>query len=102
MKEIELKAWTAKDQDGKEVQETILNVISVIVNLSMSDLPKGLEQFRLFQRLTKAMEEAETTKVLKLEDKDYDVIKNLVEKNVPSQWAFQKPIVEAIEDFLSK
>lgn len=105
MKIIKIKEWKSKVslKDGiKEVDENTLMALTVLVNgKKPEDMPRGLDNFRLFNRLGKAFDEAEKTKVLKLEASDYIFLKNIVEKDIPSNWGRNPEIVEAIDEFLN-
>ena len=100
MKSMQIGGWTVVLADGKKQNENLLTVLSFIINNSAEDLPNGMEQFRFLQRVAVAFDEAEKTKVLKLEDKDHQVLVGLLEKNIPSRWALSKDISAIVEEFL--
>lgn len=103
MKEIEVVKWKVKHPEtGEEIEESILTLIDLLIsNKKPEDLPKGLESFRIFHRISIAFENAEKMGKLSLEDKDYEFIKGMFEKDMPGQLGFNKNIVEAVENFLS-
>ncbi len=102
MRTIEVKEWIVLDSEKKEQKEDLLMVLSVLVtNKKPEELPRGLEQFKLFGKLVKAFEKAGETKVLVLEEDVYKFLKNTVEKDIPSTWGSNKNIVEAIELFMN-
>lgn len=100
MRKIQVIEWTVKTAEGTEAKENLLQVLSVLVtNKKPEELPKGLEQFKLFNKLTKAFEKAEQTKVLELEDTEYKFLKNTIDRDIPSVWGANKNIVAAINSF---
>ena len=102
MKKIEVKSWEAKDSEGKALKEDTLLVLSVLVNSAKPEnIPRGLDNFRLFSRISRAFDKAEIEKVLVLEETDYSFLKKLIEEAIPAQWAFNKERVEAIDAFLN-
>jgi len=101
MKTTKIEKWSEKLQDGTEVEQTLLKVINTL--LSSKDpktLPRGIEQFRIFGRISKAFEEAEKTGILKLEDSDYNFLKNIVEEDIPANWGAIPNVNKAITAFL--
>lgn len=110
MRKIKIKTWTAqvpeKDENGnvtgqREIKENLLIAINMLLsNQRQEELPKGIEKFRIFGNIAKAFEEAEKTDVLKLKEKEYQFIKDMIEKSVPSTWGMNKNLSKAITDFL--
>ncbi len=101
MRNIEVKEWIVVDAEKKEHKEDLLMLLSLLVtNKKPEELPRGLEQFKLFTKLTKAFEKAGETKVLVLEEDTYKFLKATVEKDIPSIWGKNKNIVEAINVFM--
>ncbi len=102
MRKIEIKSWKVKTPDEKEIDESLLSALSVLVtNKKPEDMPRGFESFKLFGKLVKAFEKAEETKILTLEEDVYKFLKNTVEHDIPSSWGASKNIVEAIELFMN-
>lgn len=101
MRKIEVKKWKAINREGKEIEENLLSALNVlIINKRPEDMPKGLDKFRIFNKLAKAFDDAEKSGELVLEEKEYAFLKNTVEKEIPSQWGLNPQISEAIEVFL--
>jgi len=101
MRNINVLEWTVIDAEKKEHKEDLLMLLSLLVtNQDPTTLPKGLEQFKLFTKLTRAFEKAQETKTLILEEDTYRFLKNTIEKNIPSIWGTNSRIVEAINSFL--
>ena len=101
MRNIAVKEWTVVDTEKNEHKEDLLMLLSLLVtNKKPEELPRGLEQFKLFTKITKAFEKASETKVLVLEEDVYKFLKNTVEKDIPSIWGTNKNIVEAINIFM--
>ena len=101
MRKIEIKKWKAKDADGNEIEESLLKALSLLISAKKpEELPRGLDKFRLYNRLAKAFDKAEKSGILELEEVDYKFLKDTVEKDVPSIWGSNADINEAIESFL--
>ena len=64
-------------------------------------MPRGLDNFRLMQRLSKVFEKAEQTGILELEEADYSFLKSTVESGIPSIWAMNKNIASSVDAFLN-
>lgn len=112
MRRIKIETWKSNvpvyGEDGttlvetKEVDEDLLTVLDVLIrNKKPEEMPRGLDKFRLFGRISKAFSKAEETKVLELEESDYSFLKECVEKDTPAQWGMNESISKAIEDFLN-
>ena len=100
MRKINVLEWPIKTAEGTETKENLLQVLSVLVtNQQPADLPKGYEAFKLFNKLTKAFEKAEQTKVLELEEDIYKFLKNTIDRDIPSAWGANRNIVAAIDSF---
>jgi hypothetical protein len=100
MRKINVTEWTVKNPEGVETKENLLQVLSILVtNKKPEDLPRGLEQFKLFNKLIKAFEKAEVSKILELEEDTYKFLKNTIDRDIPSIWGTNKNIVEAIDNF---
>jgi len=100
MRKIKVEKWTSNGPDGK-VEEDILKALSIIISgKDPKELPKGLEKFRIFGRISKAFEKATETNELVLEESDYDFLKNSIVRDVPSVWAMNHKLREAIESFM--
>ena len=109
MRKIKITSWKSKApifENGKIVgsedkEETLLDALNVLIgNKKPDSIPKGLDKFRLYNRLSKAFDKAEKSKVLELEETDYSFLKKTIEEDVPSTWGLNTSISEAIEDFL--
>jgi len=111
MRKIKIETWKSnvpKFDDGgtiigtEEKEETLLVAINVLIaNKKPEDMPKGLDNFRLMSRLSKAFTKAEETNILELEEIDYKFIKDDLEKNIPSSWGMNINIMNAVEGFLN-
>lgn len=100
MRRIPVTEWAVKMPDGTEGKESLLQVLSILVtNKKPEELPRGLDQFKLFNKLVKAFEKAEQTKVLELEETEYTFLKNTIDRDIPSVWGANKNIVESIDNF---
>jgi len=102
MRNIEVKKWKAQDNKGVEVEENTIQALGLILSLKKPEqMPKGIDNFRIFSRFSKAFEEAEKSKIIKLEEHDYNFMKKLIDSDVPSIWGLNKNIVKMIEDFMN-
>lgn len=100
MRRIPLCTWKATGPQG-EVEETTLTALNAIINSTRpEDMPRGVDNFRLFLRLAKAFAKAEETDILELEETDYSMIKQIIERSVPAIWAMNQDIKQAIQSVL--
>ncbi len=109
MRKIKIDTWKSnvpKYEGGEivgseEKDETLLDAINVLIaNKKSEEMPRGLDNFRLMGRLSKAFTIADKSGVLELEEVDYKFIKDDLEKNIPSSWGMNKNIMNAVEEFL--
>lgn len=114
MRKIKVEKWKSRvpryEGEGSErkvvgydeIDEDILVVLNVLIgNKKPEEIPKGLDKFRLFGRLTKSFDKADKNKVLELEEVDYKFLRETIEKDVPSTWGFNENISKAIEEFMN-
>ena len=110
MRKIKIEKWKSnvpKYEDGvivgtEEKDETLLDAINVLIaNKKPEDMPRGLDNFRLMGRLSKAFTVADESGILELEEVDYKFIKDDLEKNIPSTWGMNQNIMNAVEGFLN-
>ena len=92
--------------DGKQVEdkfeESLILALTTLMNMAeKGDIPAGFDQFRSYSRISKAFDAADKSGFLELEEADYKILKGLLDKKIPAQWAFNKNIVEAIELFMN-
>ena len=101
MKSIKVMKWVGKMPDGSDVEDSTISALSVLLNSKKpEELPRGIDKFRLFGRLSKAFDEAEKTDILNLEEGDYQFLKSIIEKDIPSIWGMNPNIINVIEEFL--
>lgn len=110
MRKIKIKTWKSnvakRDENNKIVgteliDENLLIAINVLIgNKKPEEMPKGLDLFRTMNRISKAFEKAEKTKLLVLEEADYKFIKETIEKDIPSAWGMSPNLSDAVELFL--
>ncbi len=112
MRSIKLDKWKSKvpkyGEDGKsivgseEVEEDLLSAINALLaSKKPEDMPRGLDNFRLFGRLSKAFKKADESRVLKLEEVDYSFLKKMIETDTPAAWGMNENILKAVEEFLN-
>ena len=101
MRKIKLEKWKSNDREGNDIDEDLLIALNVLIaNKKPEEMPRGLDKFRTFNRLSKAFEKAEKSRVLELEEVDYKFLKESIEKDIPSSWGMNPNISKAIEDFM--
>src|SRR4030043_2122157 len=101
MKSIKVMKWVGKMPDGSDVEDSTISALSVLLNSKKpEELPRGIDKFRLFGRLSKAFDEAEKTDILNLEEGDYQFLKSIIEKDIPSIWGMNPNIKNELEECL--
>ena len=110
MRKVKIETWKARipvrDEKGQitgseEQDENLLTAFNVLIaNKKPEEMPRGLDKFRTFSRLTKAFDKAEKSKVLELEEVDYSFLKKEIESNIPSIWGMNENLMKAVEAFL--
>ena len=102
MRNIKIKNWAAKDKDGVEVKESLVEMLSVMIAMKKpEDMPRGLDNFRLMGRLAKAFDKAKENKILILEETDYKFLNDSIFKEIPSVWGTNHNMMEAVESFVN-
>lgn len=110
MKRINVVNWMTKIPDivgGEQVglkdgkEENIIDVLNILIaGKKPEDMPRGLDNFRLLHRLSKAFDKAKKSKMLLLQVGDYEFLKKTIDKDVFGMWGMNDNISNAIEDFL--
>ena len=101
MRKIKFLKWTTKGPNG-DVDESTSVVISALLLATPSDqMPRGLEQFKLFGRLSEALSKAEESGELTLEETEYNFVKGMVERSTPAVWAMNPEISKAIDSIIN-
>ena len=101
MREVKVKKWTIKDLEGKEKGESTIDVIEGLLrSADPREAPKGWDQFRLYNKVKKAIDKADKTGILSREDDVYVFIKALVEKGIPAQWGLNDNIYGVIDNIM--
>ena len=102
MRKITLRKWKSINSENKEVEESTIDMISVLIDLSHKEKPlNGFEQFQIFSRLNKSLEEAKKNNIIVLEEQDYKFLKEAVEKHVPATWALNRSLNEAVNELMN-
>jgi len=101
MRKIKVVSWVEKDQTGKEVETDTTSLLDMMVKMQKpEDQLKGIDHFRSMNRLVKAFDKAKKTKTLELEETDYKLLHDEIEKNIPAMWGGIEKANEAIEEFM--
>lgn len=102
MRKIKINIWEANDGKGNKVEDSLIKALGVLLaNKDPKEMPRGLDNFRLFNRLSKVFDKAEKTKTLELEEADYKFLKDMLEKDIPAMWGANTNIMESIESFIN-
>ena len=100
MRHIKMVTWTEKVQD-KEVETDTTSLLDMMIKMTKpEDAPRGLDNFRIMNRLDKAFSKAKKSGTLDLEEQDYKFLKDRIEKDVPAVWGAIPKAAEAIELFV--
>ena len=100
MRKIKIEEWKSQ-ANGEEVNENLIMAFNVLIaSKKPEELPRGLEKFKIFGRLNEAFEKSNKSKVLELEEAEYEFLKSIIEKDIPSTWGMNKGISKAVNDFL--
>lgn len=101
MRKIAIESWKEKDREGNDVDVDLVSVLTILLgNKKPEEIPRGLDKFRLFNRLAKAFDKAKDKKILELEEGDYSFLKKMVESDIPCLWGMNVHTSKAVEDFL--
>ncbi len=109
MRKIKIEKWTVEyptfkngNLIGREKrEETLLTALNTLISgRSPQEVPRGIELFRTNMRIAEAFEKAENTGILELEEGDYEFLKKIIEKDIPSTWAMNLDIAKAVNIFL--
>jgi len=106
MRKIEVRRWkalvpnsvTKEKPEGEAVEENTLMILTGVMN--RAEHPKGFDNFMRFHRLAIAIEKADKSGILELEEAEYTYLKDLVQKNIPAEWGANLSVNEAIEAFM--
>jgi len=98
MRKIPIVKWIEKDKDGNDVDSDSAFLIKVLFQArDPQKMPKGIDMFRMFNRIGKACEKSVKSGFIELEEADYAQVKKAVEEDTPANWAFMEKVNEAIE-----
>jgi len=104
MKSIKIEKWDGNVTDpktGKPVKESLLVMINALISSKdPKTLPRGIDQFRLFSKVSKAFEKADKSGTLELEDATYSFLKKMVEADIPSVWGTKPEYAKSVGAFL--
>lgn len=102
MRKIKVVTWTETvPETGKEVETDTTSLLEMMIKMTKPEnAPKGLDNFRILNRLDKAFTKAKKDKVLILEEQDYKFLRDRIEKDVPAIWGAIPKAAEAIELFV--
>ena len=109
MRKIKIETWKSRvpKYEGEkvvgyeEMDESLLTALNVLIGSKKpEEIPRGIDKFRLFGRLSKAFIKAEEKKELWLEETDYSFLKEMIEKDAPATWGMNENLNKAIEAFL--
>lgn len=102
MRKIQIEKWKAKTPDGKEIDESLITLLNVLIaNKKPEELPRGLDNFRLMNRLSKSFAKADETNVLELEEADYSFLKKTIESDIIGLWGARDDVMKAVDAFIN-
>jgi hypothetical protein len=101
MRKVKIKNWKVKTPDGEKEENLLVAINAIINSLKPQEMPVGIEKFKIFGKIAESFEKAEKTGTLELEEREYQFLRDTIEKKVPAGWAFSKNISEAIELFMN-
>ena len=100
MRKIKIKTWKSsipiKDKDGnvsdsKLIDENLLMALNILINIqNPQTMPRGIDNFKIFNTLTNAFEKAEKTHILELEEREYSFLKGIIQESIPGSWGMNK------------
>lgn len=101
MRNINLDKWKSISPDGKEIEESLIDILKIMISIKKpEEMPRGIDNFRLMSRLSKVLEKAEETNIISLEEFDYKFLKESIFKDIPSIWGMNPGIAKAVETFM--
>lgn len=102
MRRIKIHKWKENNSKGEQLEADTLVMLTVLVNMKkQEDMPRGLDQFRLFHRISQAFENAKQKGTLCLEEADYSFLKKSVEQDIPANWGSNPDVMKAVDDFIN-
>lgn len=105
MKTVNVEKWEEVVNDGspsgKSVEVDSIKLLTMLINSQdPQNAPKGLDQFRLMNRISKAFDKAQKSGKIELEEGDYAFLKKLIENNIPANLGMNTGASNAVEGFL--
>jgi len=101
MRKINVKTWKVDGPNGQQEEDTLVALEGVLRLAAQKDMPQGLDKFKIYTKLAQAFDKAIKSGTLELEEREYKYLTDLIADKIPSQWALNKDIREAIEEFLN-
>lgn len=102
MRKIKVVEWEVTEEGGKKAKEDIVKILKAFLGtIPPQNMPRGFDQFRIFNKLHKSFDKAKESKELILEDLEYLFIKSLVDKFIPSTWGGLEGRTVEIEKFMN-
>ncbi|MEK0337660.1 MAG: hypothetical protein QQN41_09540 [Nitrosopumilus sp.] len=92
-------------KDGKQQVEQIdtdtISLLDMMLTMKKPEsMPRGLDSFRIMNRLVKAFDNARKVGTLELEETDYKFLKDSLESDIPATWGTIPKAYEAIDLFM--
>lgn len=103
MRKIKLVEWNIDGaKPGEKDKEDLAQVLQALMKMiPVQNMPRGFDQFRTFNKIHKAFDNAEKSRELILEDAEYSFIKNLVTNFIPAHWSILEKRMEEMEKFMN-
>lgn len=100
MRKIKVVKWK-ETVKGEEIETDTTSLLDMMIKMAKpEEMPRGLDNFRIMNRLDKAFTKAKKTGTIELEEQDYKFLKDKIEKDVPAFWGSIPEASEAIELFV--
>ena len=98
MRKIEIHSWEEEGPEGQKATQNTGGMIRVILMMiSPQQMPRGLESFRTFSKITKALDDSEGKEFIFLEDPEFSFLSSIIQDNVPADWGGNPDIFKAVE-----
>jgi len=101
MRKIQIFKWVAKTPDNQDTEENTLSILKFLISSARPEnMPRGLEKFKLFSRISKAFDAAEKDGILWLEEQEYLLLRKFMETDIPGVFGMNENMAMAVEAFM--
>lgn len=97
-----VRHWSENTSDGELVNVDTAGLLEMLLkNMDVSEVPKGMETFKIFSELKETFDRSRLSDELVFTDASYIFLKNIVERSIPSSLGMNPDVVVAIGDFIN-